>query len=203
MGGLGGVFSVLITFFVYGVSSVRGLKKIGIIALSLVVFLMSAYMLQDRIQEQMKVVEITERLEKGHSGGDGGSLVWRLVTWTQHIDYIVEQNSLFKGLGIDTSSSVSPYSTPVSITDPHNDYVLMIIDFGLFWTLIFISYLLFIGLKTYFLRNYSKLNEIHFYVLFSLSMGAFVGNIVTQSTLMLIVFGFFGCLYGAKRNEYR
>ncbi|MCR9619813.1 O-antigen ligase family protein [Vibrio antiquarius] len=195
MNGMGGVISVLISLVIYVFFELKGKKKIFFSFIIFFAITVSTYFLQDRIHEQMKVLEVKERIDSGQSGGDGGSLVWRIVTWTQHIEYLQSENSLLLGFGIDTSSSVSPYSTPVSKFDPHSDYVLMIIDFGLFGSFLIVCYLLFIMSFTFIKRKKSPIFECQFYLMVALMSGAVVGNIVTQSTLMLVLFSLFGCLY--------
>lgn len=201
MKGMGGVVSLILAIFIYIFFDLKGIKKIYYTIIPLLMIFISSFFLQERINEQLMVVNVDERIQAGQSGGDGGSLVWRIVTWSQHLEYLKKESALTFGLGIDTSSSVSPYSTPASSFDPHSDYILMIIDYGLLLTSIFLLYSVSILLFTFYRRKKSIVYECQFYLMIVLMAGAFVGNILTQSSLMLILFSLFGSLYREMHND--
>ena len=80
------------------------------------------YLNLDFIYEKAKVYE----------PGGYGSLVWRLIYWMQILQSFLANNAfvLFFGEGIDTLTK-SNYLYSFMYTDPHNDYLKVLVEFGI------------------------------------------------------------------------
>ena len=80
------------------------------------------YLNLDFIYEKAKVYE----------PGGYGSLVWRLIYWMQILQSFFANNAfvLFFGEGIDTLTK-SNYLYSFMYTDPHNDYLKVLVEFGI------------------------------------------------------------------------
>ena len=80
------------------------------------------YLDWDFIYEKAKVYE----------PGGYGSFLWRLIYWMQILQSFLANNAivLFFGEGIDTLTK-NNYLYPFMYTDPHNDYLKVLVEFGL------------------------------------------------------------------------
>jgi len=69
---------------------------------------------------------------KVYEPGGYGSLVWRLIYWMQILQSFLANNAfvLFFGEGIDTLTK-SNYLYSFMYTDPHNDYLKVLVEFGI------------------------------------------------------------------------
>ena len=63
--------------------------------------------------------------------GGYGSFLWRLIYWVQILQSFLANNAivLFFGEGIDTLTK-NNYLYPFMYTDPHNDYLKVLVEFG-------------------------------------------------------------------------
>lgn len=191
LGGIVTITSMFASFLFLGRSKL--ISKIGYLALAGLIVPVLLVVYSERIQENSDIFEVENRIENEIPGG-GGSLVWRIVTWVRHVEYVNSKNASFFGLGIDTSSSVSPYSTPVSALDPHGDYIMLYIDYGLFGLAMYV-----IGLTSViflFYRKYGKTKNHRYLAVTLIGIGLFcghiVGNLLTQSTLWWMLAGQLG-----------
>jgi hypothetical protein len=191
LGGIVTIASMVVSFLFLGKS--RIISKLGYLLLAAIMVPILLAVYAERIEENQDIFELEQRIENEQPGG-GGSLVWRIVTWTKHINYVESKNASLMGLGIDTSSSVSPYSTPVSRHDPHGDYTLLFIDFGIIglagYVLILVSSIIYCYIQ------YKKSNNHKYFALCLIGIGLFfghtVGNLLTQSTLWWMIMGIIG-----------
>ncbi|UCZ56527.1 O-antigen ligase family protein [Desulfurispirillum indicum] len=192
LGGMGGAISLLIVSILYFLFTVRlKYKLLGALALS--VFITIAVSTQtERIDEQVQgMSNIHERIETGRPGGSG-SLLWRVVTWRLMVDELVERGGLVQGMGIEYASLASPYFLSASIREPHNDYVRVLLEFGVIGLVLYVS--LALKLVFFFLKvaRYSALARSMLFALIALSAAQFVGNILTQSTLWWFIAAIIG-----------
>lgn len=90
------------------------------------------YLDLDFIQDKAKVYE----------PGGYGSFVWRLIYWVQILQSFLANNSvvLFFGEGIDTLTKDN-YLYSFMYTDPHNDYLKVLVEFGIVGLLFLFAFL--------------------------------------------------------------
>ena len=69
---------------------------------------------------------------KAYEPGGYGSFVWRLIYWMQILQSFLDNNALvlFFGEGIDTLTKTN-YLYSFMYTDPHNDYIKVLVEFGI------------------------------------------------------------------------
>jgi O-antigen ligase len=191
IGGLGGVISLL--FLIGGYIFYRGNLKIRLMAASLapIVLLAAFFALEHRIEEQADITTLETRLEQGQAGG-GGSLVWRAVTWKLMLDELQAEGGVLLGRGIDHASISSPYFLKASPIEPHNDYVRIMLEFGVVGLLLYLA--IYASVTRYFLKAgmNDSVSAALGWSLMALALGQFVGNIVVQSTLWWFFFAFVG-----------
>ncbi|EPR67469.1 hypothetical protein [Cyclobacterium qasimii] len=149
------------------------------------IFMVGAgFLMQNRVKELTDVTSISERLAENQAGG-GSSLVWRIVTWKLMYDELLEKDGLYTGMGLEYASLVSPYFLESSIREPHNDYVRILLEFGLFGFGLFL-FALFYGLNRV-KKNADKQQSPFYYAIYAalaaIFLGMIVGNIVVLSTL--------------------
>lgn len=196
LGGMGGVISLLLVLFLFLMHYASRWQKMLAIAIFPIFIAIAGFLMQQRIQELTDVSAISERLAEGQAGG-GSSLVWRIVTWKFMYDEMVAKGGLYTGMGLEYASIVSPYFLESSIREPHNDYLRVLLEFGLFGVLIFI-FALYYALFRF--RKFSKKSRsTHYYAMFvSLSgifLGMIVGNIVVLNTLWWLVFSIIAIIH--------
>lgn len=93
--------------------------------------------------QDVNIHEITSRAERLGNRTDTGSSVWRLMHWTKlFLAYITSITHIPFGLG-------AGYATKVTELPPHNDYLLILTEYGLVVFYLFISFLrkVFRGIK--------------------------------------------------------
>tara|TARA_R110002096_G_scaffold202036_14_gene386693 strand:- start:6413 stop:7600 length:1188 start_codon:yes stop_codon:yes gene_type:complete len=184
LGGMGGVISLLLVLFLFLSHYARRWQKIVAIALFPLFIAGAGFLMQKRVKELTDITAISERLSENQAGG-GSSLVWRIVTWKLMYDELVEKDGLYTGMGLEYASLVSPYFLESSIREPHNDYLRILLEFGLFGFILFV-YGMYYGL--YRLRkNAIELNSTRYYAIYAalaaIYLGMIVGNIVVLNTL--------------------
>lgn len=163
----------------------------------------AGFLMQNRVKELTDVTAVSERLAENQAGG-GSSLVWRIVTWKLMYDELVEKDGLYSGMGLEYASLVSPYFLESSIREPHNDYLRVLLEFGLFGFALFL-YALYYGL--YKLRkNAIKQNSSYYYAIYAalaaIYLGMIVGNIVVLNTLWWLLLTIIAIIHkGEKQKE--
>jgi len=191
IGGLGGVISLL--FLVGGYIVYRGDFKAKLAAslVAPVVLLGAFFALEHRIDEQADITRLETRLEQGQAGG-GGSLVWRAVTWKLMFDELQSADGVLFGRGIDYASLSSPYFLKASPIEPHNDYVRIMLEFGVVGLVVYLA--IYLSVTRHFLKaglNDSASTALG-WSLMALAIGQLVGNIVVQATLWWFFFALVG-----------
>ena len=193
LSGIGGAISLII--IVAGFFTTQAnfkAKLLALVILPLIAFSF-VYALQDRIEDQVEGFSIfEERLESGKPGGDGGSLLWRVVTWNLMLKEATERGGLIYGMGIDYASSVSPYFLDASPREPHNDYVRILLEFGVFGIFFYILFLIYIF---FYFNKYGKSDRSAAsitLIIVSFSLAQLVANVITQSTSMWFFIAFIG-----------
>lgn len=201
LGGIVTIISMFVSFLLLGKG--KTLTKIGYLFIGALLIPVIVIIYSNRIRENQGIFELEQRIETEQAGAGGGSLVWRIVTWSMHINYVKQNKASLLGLGIDTSSSVSPYSTPVSRHDPHGDYTLLFVDFGLVGLSIYVIALVSTIILYY--RKFRKSKDHRHLAIALMCIGLLsghtVGNLLTQSTLWWMIAGFFGMYLRNLRND--
>ena len=87
-------------------------------------------------------INFIQEKAKYYNPGGYGSFVWRLVYWVQILQNFLANNSvvLFFGEGIDTLTKDN-YLYSFMYTDPHNDYLKVLVEFGIFGLLFLFAFL--------------------------------------------------------------
>lgn len=203
LGGMGGVISLLLVLLLFLLHYAKRWQKL--VAIFLFPFFMAGagFLMQHRIKELTDVTNISQRLAEGQAGG-GSSLVWRLVTWKFMYDELVEKDGLYTGMGLEYASLVSPYFLESSIREPHNDYLRVLLEFGLFGLLFFL-YALFYALRR--IRRKALLqNSTAYYAIYAalaaIFLGMIVGNIVVLSTLWWLLLSVIAILHKEEKQQY-
>lgn len=203
LGGMGGVISLLLVLFLFLSHYARRWQKLVAILLFPVFIAGAGFLMQNRVKELTDVTAVSERLAENQAGG-GSSLVWRIVTWKLMYDELVEKDGLYSGMGLEYASLVSPYFLESSIREPHNDYIRVLLEFGLFGFALFL-YALYYGL--YKLRkNAIKQNSSYYYAIYAalaaIYLGMIVGNIVVLNTLWWLLLTIIAIIHkGEKQKE--
>lgn len=117
--------------------------------------------------------------------GNDSSLVWRITYWSALIRELFADSLLVVifGYGAGTMSSGN-YLFYWMITDPHNDFVRIILEYGFFGFITF-SFYLYLVIKTH---------KIGFYIIPLLFLPMFVGNIVVNVPYILLFCTILGSL---------
>jgi len=193
LGGLGGFVAcvVVVVIYLFSIDSYKSKLAVGLLLIP--ILCLSAFLLEDRIEEQSDVYSLEDRLYK-HQPGGGGSFVWRVVTWNMMLIELRKSNNLYTGAGIEYASNASPYFLSASPREPHNDYLRVLLEFGVFGFVVYVC--LYYVVAYLFFKRYKILNSqlalSLCVVMISLGVGQLVGNIVTQSTMWWIFFSFVG-----------
>jgi len=198
LGGMGGVICLLLILLVYFAQySSKKQKKWAIVLFPLLLFA-SAYLMQDRLKELEDITTVSDRID-AERGGGGSSLVWRIVTWNLMFDELTDKNGVYTGLGLEYASLASPYFLQSSIREPHNDYLRVLLELGVFGLIVFV-FIIYYVLRN-FLRIAKMLNSKLYFSIYAsilaLSIGLIVGNIIVLSTL----FWFLLTIIGVARRE--
>lgn len=191
LGGIGGLVSIIaITIYFVALSRINLIYKLIFIIIVYVGATNSSQF--DRVNE-MTSQEYISRLENNIATGNdrgAGSFGWRVVTWMSFIQELNYRNAFYSGLGIDAASNRSPYFLDVTGgLDPHNDYVRLTVDYGIFVSITYIAILIFSFLyytASYIFYNRNSSLCLGGIILF-ISISHMVGNTITQSTLIWFV----------------
>lgn len=184
LGGMGGVISLLLVLFLFMLRYARRWQKILAIFVFPFFLAGAAFLMQNRIRELTDVTSITERLAENQAGG-GSSLVWRVVTWKLMYDELVAKDGLYTGMGLEFASLASPYFLESSIREPHNDYIRILLEFGIFGLIMFL-FALYYALSRMRRASIKYDSNTYFAIYASLAaifLGMIVGNIVVLNTL--------------------
>jgi O-antigen ligase len=203
LGGMGGVISLLLVILLFLLHYAKRWQKLVAIFLFPFFLAGAGLLMQNRIRELTDVANISQRLAEGQAGG-GSSLVWRVVTWKLMYDELVEKDGLYTGMGLEYASLVSPYFLESSIREPHNDYLRVLLEFGLFGFLFFL-YALFYALRKM-RRKALDQNSTAYYSIYAalaaIFLGMIVGNIVVLNTLWWLLLSIIAILHkDEKQNE--
>jgi len=184
LGGMGGVISLLLVLFFFLSHYAKRWQKLVAIFMFPIFIVGAGFLMQNRVEELTDVATISERLAEGQAGG-GSSLVWRIVTWKLMYDELLEKDGLYTGMGLEYASLVSPYFLESSIREPHNDYLRILLEFGLFGFILFL-YAMYYALHRL-RKNAIKQNSPTYYAIYAalaaIFLGMIVGNIVVLNTL--------------------
>jgi len=184
LGGMGGLISLLLILLLFLLYYAQRWQKLVAILMFPIFIAGAGFLMQNRIKELQDVFTISERLEEGQAGG-GSSLVWRIVTWKLMYDELIEKDGLYTGMGLEYASLVSPYFLESSIFEPHNDYLRILLEFGLFGFFVFL-YALFYALFQLRKKALYENSACYFSIYAALAaifLGMIVGNIIVLSTL--------------------
>jgi len=205
MQGIGGILCVLTTFIIYQVFIVKRSVFFRIVFL-IIMFAGAFVALEDRIYDilyKFQAFDVYAKIDAGDPSG-AGSVIWRFVTWSLFVEYVIMKNGVFLGLGMDAASNASPYYVNLgTLQDPHNDYVRLFTDFGLIGLCLYVFLLMRLGWKNLisYYRSFDERYLFLFMVVIMLTISHFVANTFPQSTLMWFVFGFFASFYKQKLVE--
>ncbi|WP_339923266.1 O-antigen ligase family protein [uncultured Cyclobacterium sp.] len=203
LGGMGGVISLLLVVFLFLSHYAKRWQKIVAIFLFPIFIGAAGFLMQNRVKELTDVTTISDRLAENQAGG-GSSLVWRIVTWKLMYDELLEKDGLYTGMGLEYASLISPYFLESSIREPHNDYVRILLEFGLFGLVLFL-FAMFYGLNR--VKKNADEEHSHFYyaiyaALAAIFLGMIVGNIVVLSTLWWLLLSIIAIIHkGDKQKE--
>lgn len=202
LGGMGGVISLLLVLFLFLAHYARRWQKIVAILLFPIFVVGAGFLMQNRVKELTDVTAISERLAENQAGG-GSSLVWRIVTWKLMYDELVEKDGLYTGMGLEYASLISPYFLESSIREPHNDYIRILLEFGLFGSILFL-YGMYYGLFRL-RRNAIEQNSSLYYATYAglagIYLGMIVGNIVVLSTLWWLVLAIIAVMHKDEKQK--
>lgn len=122
-------------------------------------------------------INFIQEKAKYYNPGGYGSFVWRLVYWVQILQNFLANNSvvLFFGEGIDTLTKDN-YLYSFMYTDPHNDYLKVLVEFGFFGLLFLFSFLA---------RIYTILKK--FDILIMLTIPLFFANIIVSWPFNIVI----------------
>ncbi|WP_457934129.1 hypothetical protein LOS73_18735 [Pseudoalteromonas sp. SCSIO 43210] len=117
-------------------------------------------------------------ISEGNLGGDG-SLAWRLVYWSLILKHFFALNlsDYIFGLGTNTLS-YGNYIFHFMYTDPHNDFIKILVENGILLFLVFLTILL----KSILML---KSNRLGFFILIFTPM--MVGNIIVNGSFFLVL----------------
>lgn len=124
--------------------------------------------------------------------GGYGSFVWRIIYWSKLIYTFFSESiaHILFGIGVDhLTRGYMPYE--FMDKDPHNDFVKVLLEYGLFGILLFISF---------FKKVYKAINK-NFNIIILMAVPMFFGNAIVNypfnTTLILIL------IYEYKRNHIK
>jgi hypothetical protein len=202
LGGMGGVISLLLVLFLFLSHYAKRWQKVASILVFPIFIVVAGLLMQNRVKELADVSAISERLAENQAGG-GSSLVWRVVTWKLMYDELVEKDGLYSGMGLEYASLVSPYFLESSIREPHNDYLRILLEFGLFGFALFL-YALYYGLFKL-RKNALEQNSSHYYALYAamaaIYLGMIVGNIVVLNTLWWLLLSIIAIMHKEEKEK--
>ncbi len=104
-----------------------------------------AFQFSEKIIEQINSLDyldknfILQRVYTGNPGGYG-SFIWRIVYWLQILFEFAKETffNIFFGVGIDSLTKGNmPYR--IMYTDPHNDFLKVLVEFGLVGLILFLN----------------------------------------------------------------
>lgn len=130
----------------------------------------------EKVAQQMESLnylsfEFLEERTENFNGGGYGSVVWRIVYWTKILVTFFEeplQRILF-GIGVDhLTEGNMPY--PFMKKDPHNDFVKVLVEFGVLGFLLFLKFFRSLYLAVF--RNFNLI------ILIAIPM--FFGNVIVN-----------------------
>ena len=202
LGGMGGVISLLLVLFLFLSHYAKRWQKVASILVFPIFIVVAGLLMQNRVKELADVSAISERLAENQAGG-GSSLVWRVVTWKLMYDELVEKDGLYSGMGLEYASLVSPYFLESSIREPHNDYLRILLEFGLFGFALFL-YALYHGLFKL-RKNALEQNSSYYYALYAamaaIYLGMIVGNIVVLNTLWWLLLSVIAIMHKEEKEK--
>lgn len=189
-------YSLLIIYLALSWSGRTIIKKM-IIVLPIFGLIAILFSFSERFLDQLKFLEfydltlIMERAQLHEAGGIGSGL-WRIIHWLS-ILYEFSFEPWFKilfGLGADTMSQ-GHYHYSFMITDPHNDFVRVIAEFGFMGFIVFVIY---------YLRLIKSLPSRGFFVIVT-ALPMFFGNIIVNFPYVLIASTLIVLLIKSKDEE--
>lgn len=204
LGGLGGFLALLVISIGFVFTRGTAALKLGSVLLAPLFLAIALGVLSERIQEQSDIIDVQSRMEEDRAGG-GGSLVWRLVTWKAMLGELREKQSELTGQGLEYASMASPYFLSASPLEPHNDYLRVWLELGLFGLILYI--LVYWWAAVQLIKSsrhfFAGLGAPLGWTLVSLGIAQLVGNIITQSTLWWFFFAFAGIHFARLRQLLR
>ncbi|WP_460513169.1 O-antigen ligase family protein [Cyclobacterium sediminis] len=202
LGGMGGVISLLLVLFLFLSHYARRWQKVVAILVFPVFIAGAGFLMQNRVKELTDVTAISERLAENKAGG-GSSLVWRIVTWKLMYDELVEKDGLYTGMGLEYASLISPYFLESSIREPHNDYLRILLEFGLLGFILFL-YGMYYGLFRI-RKNAIEQSSSYYYAIYAalaaIYLGMIVGNIVVLSTLWWLFLTIIAIMHKEEKHK--
>lgn len=205
LGGIGGLATIVITFFLY-IFLRKGMmvRAVVIVPIFLAFGLVSSQ--AERLQEilSFEYLEIVQQNLSERRYVGAGSLGWRVVNWALFLDVVREQGAVLTGVGIDASSERSPYFVKVARgQDPHSDYVRLTVDFGVIVATLYVALVL--SNAVILLRRYRKSTErrdlLAGGLLGVLLLSHLAGNTFVQSTFMWFVIAIVTCCHAQNRRS--
>lgn len=113
--------------------------------------------------------------------GSEGSFVWRVSYWIALISEFFREDIVHRVLGLGVGvMSYGNYAFEWMITDPHNDYVRLLMEQGWIGSLLYLYFLL--------LYTFMVPRDKRVYLILVLLVPMFVGNILTNYAFMLTYF---------------
>ncbi|GAB2994692.1 hypothetical protein GCM10027284_11610 [Cyclobacterium sediminis] len=199
---MGGVISLLLVLFLFLSHYARRWQKVVAILVFPVFIAGAGFLMQNRVKELTDVTAISERLAENKAGG-GSSLVWRIVTWKLMYDELVEKDGLYTGMGLEYASLISPYFLESSIREPHNDYLRILLEFGLLGFILFL-YGMYYGLFRI-RKNAIEQSSSYYYAIYAalaaIYLGMIVGNIVVLSTLWWLFLTIIAIMHKEEKHK--
>ena len=133
--------------------------------------------------ESLQYIDLDFIYEKAkvYEPGGYGSFVWRLIYWMQILQSFLANNAfiLFFGEGIDTLTKAN-YLYSFMYTDPHNDYLKVLVEFGILGLTLLFALLA----RVYFIFK-------KFDILIMLVVPFFFANIIVNWTFNIFILLYF------------
>lgn len=175
------VFLFLLAYNVFMSKRISFKKKLGLlISCVIITFLVLFY--SEKISQQIETFEyldwdfIKDRVVNFRAGGYG-SLMWRIIYWLRILfSFSLESlSNIMFGIGVDSLTTGNmPY--PYMKKDPHNDFVKVLVEFGIIGLLLFIIFL-----KRIYNIVYKNIN-----IIILLVIPLFFGNAIVNFSFNLI-----------------
>jgi hypothetical protein len=174
-------YAVLILYSIYDYSNSGLLKKIAfitpaVIGLGLLMSMSGRFMNQLSFLEYYNLSFILERVQTHQAGGVGSGL-WRIIHWLSILfNFFNEENlKIIFGLGIDTMTK-GHYQYSFMVTDPHNDFIRVLIETGVFGFMVF----------NYFYLKLIIWSRMSTYLLIVTALPMMLGNIIVNFPYVIV-----------------